>query len=269
MPLREEEELAAEILCRVLSADSVTPRDVNGAPDGTHDFDLFCGSNRNAVEVTVAVDERLIQQASEIGSPGMDATAASGTWSVNVRSRIDRLRPRLDSLLAAAEADGVWRLRRGIGGVTAWDEHGNLVVDPLESARPLRTPESAEQLGAAGVEHASRLRGGRPKRIYLLGPMVGGFPKADAPAAAIERRIPRKLKTLQSGDAADADARHLFVWADVSDFETFSGIDDELIAKARPPQIPEGIDIVWIGRFDGTSSPTLWRCDRGGRWESA
>jgi hypothetical protein len=60
-----------------------------------------------------------------------------------------------------------------------------------------------------------------------------------------------------------------FIWVDVSDFETFTGIDTELIAKARPPQIPDGIDTVWIAQFDGTDHPVLWRCDRGARWVSA
>lgn len=267
MALRDEEQLAADVLSRILSADRIEPRDVDGA--GTHDFDLWCGSRRIAVEVTAAVDERLIQQAAEIGSPAIEATAASGTWYVTVRSRINRLKPQLDSMLAAAEEDGIWELRRGPGGVTAWDEHNKLIVGSLDSPRPGRPPESAEQLGAAGVQMAVRWRSGPPRRIYLHGPMLGGGPKVDAPADTVEDKIPRKLRTLQRGDAADADARHLFVWADVSDFETFNGMDTELIAKARPPEIPHGIDTVWMARFDGSDRPTLWRCDRGGRWVSA
>jgi hypothetical protein len=258
--LSPEEQAAATILKNVLSADRIDPRDLPGAPPRAHDFDLMVGSRLIAVEVTQVTDPTLMELYAQLhrlregtGSPRITTVKTADRWSVWVKrdARMKPLLRRVDSLVAAVEADGVWTA----SGSGAADASGHRIIP---------TPSPVRRLLVSGVEAAQRWHRARTKRaIDVLGPTMWAWENVNAPASAIEQEITRNIDKLRN---ARADERHLFAWAHLTDFATLEGIVPARITEARAPGLPADIDVVWIGAMHGPHQGKVWRCDRGGSW---
>jgi hypothetical protein len=124
------------------------------------------------VEVTAAVDERLINRPPRSGYLRSTRRRPQAPVTRYVtRSGINRRKPQLDLTLAAAEE--VRLCVKAQAESPRRNELSKLIVGSLDSRRPERPPVSAGQLGAAGVQIAMRLRSGLRKRTYLHGPMLG------------------------------------------------------------------------------------------------
>lgn len=195
--LKPEEREAASVLRHALAADRVLERDVPGAPDSRHDFDVVAGPLCIAVEVTQAANRALMWRYGEleelrqqIGSNKISVTQTLGRWSVWVEpdTRVKSLVPQLDSLVAAVEADDVWYASH-LGGGAARD---------ATQRRMVPTPASVRALAAAGVKHALRWRDTQASpAIDVLPPDMWAWENVDAPAKAVEDEIPRNIDKLR------------------------------------------------------------------------
>ena len=73
MASEAENQRAGQLLSAILGV-VVVPRDVLGAPAGTHDFDLTFGDGRTiAVEVTISADREVVEFRNAVHKAAWDA----------------------------------------------------------------------------------------------------------------------------------------------------------------------------------------------------
>ena len=255
--LTEHELSAGNAVADVLQGRAI-PRDIPGAPPGTHDFDIELEAGRRiALEVTSAADSSIISQREAAFGREWPAPGLEHDWWVSLRES------------RTTEPHSIARMMRQVPAILAvlQDEDVNDVETRtyLPPTTPPRIREATEELRRLDVAAAHRL--GAPKNgeaLVLLGFRRGASANPDAVNELVAERAKAKLeKLLRSG----ADERHLYVWIDSTRAEA-----DLAMATLPPPSsgpaLPAGIDMVWAATFGWASQPErLWRASPGGAWE--
>lgn len=254
--LDPEEKAAGEIVAKLLGGTAV-PRDVPGADEKTHDLDIkLPTAGRISLEVTAAADGALEALARNALGTKHEAPTLIQDWWVGLpmdgELMVKRLMKGVIPLLETFEAHGVTQVPRFPRG------------KPLGSEG--ETAEAASELHELGALHANAL--GPPKAgevAQILTSLAGGassnFGSMNDLVAECARKKVEKLI------AAGGDERHLFVWL------RSSASDAQLAMTTLPPpdsvpEIPEGVDVVWLAvGIPGQPVPWLWRMRPPGWWE--
>ncbi len=253
--LTPDEEAAAEIVAQQLGGTAI-PRDVPGAGDRTHDFDIELPDGRLIpLEVTSAGNEAVEALAGAAFSDWPAPTLTRNWWiglprdgGLNVKSLMGALPPHLAVL----------------------ERHD---VELVSARQPLPADADGEVIAAregvlaAGATHAARLRTPDPgEAARLLSSMHGGaasnFDLMNDLVAGCARRKAEKLA------AADGCERHLFVWIRGSASDAALAIET-LPPPPDTPEIPDGIDVVWVATgVPGQPPRALLRLQPPGGWET-
>ena len=250
MPGREldERELrAATIVGSILDGYAV-PRDLRGAPDGTHDFDVLLSCKCAALEVTRAANERVLSTLAAAFGSAFPAPGLVNSWLLSIPtvgpapSAVKAIVKRSPSLLAVYEQHGLS------------ETNGQLYPGQARAA----VVDAGTTLVRLGVSRAHVWGVDGPPQLWFIG--HGGV-SADVDAVnrlAAEHAAGNADKLL----AAQADERHLFIWMDASQAEA------ELAMHTGPPPdsppvLPHGVDVVWVANPSGH----LWRSRPPGSWE--
>ena len=224
------------------------PRDLPGAPDGTHDFDILTPAGRIALEVTRAADERVLSTFAAAMGHRFPAPELASTWLLTIPT----LGPNLpvSSRTSAKSAPALIAVQRA-----GLDEfNGRLYPGQADPA----LVEATALLAALGVSWARTWGEDGPPRLVFNGHGGFGSNADDVNRLAAEHAAANAAKLR----AAAADERHVFVWIDPSYAEA------ELAMHAGPPpdrapELPDGVDVVWVANPSGH----LWRCRPPGGWE--
>ena len=243
------EERAGHVLRKILGG-TVVPRDVPGAPPGTHDFDLVLDGRTDAVEVTMSTDPEVLAHWRAVGAEEWPAPELQNSWMLNVTppAPIRVLRAEVGPLLRAVEQDGIPAF--GLG-------------------RSARTPE-IERLHQLHVKSGAVLKDWLPPQI-LVSHTGAGSVGIDPVVRAVEAEAwkPDNREKLRR---AIADERHFFVWID--SFASPAGgsaIGFMGIALPNGCNLPPEMDTVWVAIL--ADDPTweagrrLWRFDRRSGWQ--
>lgn len=239
------------------------PRDVAGAPDATHDFDVQLADGRTiALEVTSATDEDVQGLHAAAMTAQHTTSALASDWLVGGGQASDGPQVRIRELI-----DGI------IPVLAAYERHGVSDIDtrvpPRSNLRAPGTPqdviEATQQqfeLGAV-VTHRLGPRHSSEAQVFISihGGVAANANQVDGLVGAVARRKADKLAV------ARADERHLFVWlsATHSDAElaVFSGRP-----PTAAPSLPAGIDALWLAtRLRDGYAERLWRMRPPGGWE--
>ncbi len=261
--LSPEEAAAGAIVAQALGG-IVVPRDIEGAPEETHDLDVveIPLLGRVALEVTSARDEAIKSlHSAGYGRKHLARTLASDWWvglpndgELQVRKTFAKAEPHVRVL----EQHGV----RDLGGVALADR---------------RPPAGAnEQVAAAsralfdlGVSYARRLSGPDRGEVPEFVPAFHGGAGSDFGTlyALVEACANDNAAKLI---AAECEERHLFVWmgSSASDAELAFAT---LSPPAVPPRLPAGVDALWLASpttTPGAAFARLWRLRPPGGWEN-
>jgi hypothetical protein len=222
---------AGGILRAVLGAVGVTPRDVGGAPPGTHDFDVVLADGHVlAVEVTIVTDEvaRLMWDA--VAKRGWTVPGLARSWSLVLQegTPIKALHAEVGSLLHALELVGVDRFNSR---------------EPRDDV----ARNAKDRLAALGVRYArSSETSGQP--LVLVGTVGRGRSVGASDVnEAVEREAAkadnrRKLRAAGGGE--------LFVWVDPHATDVHAALQNEFAYVPRePPTLPSEIRAVWVARY--------------------
>ena len=247
---REEEEKAAEIVGRFEGVQT-HHRDVPGAPDATHDFDLL--RDRHVVgglEVTQLADLKLRALYAAIEEQGfIDAPQLTRRWYVALADAAVQ-GPRLsemkrDLVLALAELElaesEVWQRPK-------WRPPGifDRAIDQLPVDLAQSSPEG-------------------PGKVFVMPPSIGGVAWGGHTHELIQESLdgPR-FEGERTKLAKVGGVRHLFAWVSGDVFDAQLG----LLLDVPPPEmsvsLPLEVSTVWAG----TPTPegfTVWRSG-GGPW---
>ncbi len=257
---KELEGWAAWIVAAVLGG-RPERRDLPGA-SATPDYDLILADgSRIALEVTTSTSRELRAQQAAIYQYSGEVSELRSDWGLTLpvaraRSpgpRIARIRKVAHGLLAQLEAQEVERFDQ---------RPSESVQEPAEVGR-------LRELRVSSPQHLGPAPQGRPARIYFgtLGP-AGAQDGSDLNDAVILAATANAAKLAK----ADADQRHLFVWADGSD-----PVLQGFVLRNCPPRgsvsLPDKIDVVWVGVWSPRVihhcySGALWRLTPGGGWQA-
>jgi hypothetical protein len=242
-----EEQRAADAVARVLRA-TVTPRDIDGAPDMSYDFDLLLTDGRKvALEITAASDQDTLRQHAQAFKRDWAAPSLQSDWQIGV-NRVPGQRPvdlipvrkLIEPILAIYERFGITE----IGAVAMW--------------RPIPPPGSHSEVAdamkrmfALGVTMARCHRPANPpgSALVLLSIHGGHGANIEELNQLVEEHAAANIKKLR---LANADERHLYVWVNATtpDAELALHIGE---TPTLIPVLPEGIDTVWVGSWGVTS----------------
>jgi hypothetical protein len=256
--LSADEEAAGTIVARYVGG-TVVPRDVPGAPDGTHDLDIVLPDGSViAVEVTSARESKLLSIYATAFGKRWEAPNLSAHWQVAFESGkaldVPRLAAGVVPHLELLEKRGLTEAGTLTSG--AWRSAGDDVVSAFQQIT---------ELGATHVRRWSDPASGETPLLLFSGHSGAGGNPEQVNALVEERAGAKAEKLLASG----ADERHLVVWIDSS----YS--DAELGMATMPPpdtspSLPVGIDVVWAAT-DGMTNDLferLWRLKPPGGWEA-
>lgn len=242
---------AGQLLSTVLGG-NVVPRDVPGAPAGTHDFDLKLDDDRTiAVEVTFSADHDKVEFWHVVHKTEWDVPQLEHSWLLNVTplARVGTLRGKIESLLRALERRSVYKFGLGVKvSAPEIDELYRLLV----------------KAGAVWPDvHPSRIG------IYSTG---GGATSTELVREVVEYEA-SKPDNRNKLARAKVDERHLFVGLDPATSPTApaSGFMD--VRLPGPCNLPPEVDVAWIAipATDDAGNPTehLWRLDRENGWQKS
>lgn len=245
--LDPEERRAAAIVASVLGGE-VIPRDVEGAADGTRDFDVVLPNGEHvALEVTAAENPGLRSMLKAAYGRSHPAPGLKG-WSIGIRNtgggvvNIKEAAKALPPLLAVFERHGVNEVDRRSYVPPANDE----------------VREAETKLLALGITNARicPLRG-TPGELVFYG--HGGFSaSAEQVNAVVEQNALRKCEKL--GAVTEASERHLWIWM------RLAAPDIAMHTQPPPetvPNLPRGVEVVWAANRTGR----LWRVRPPDPWE--
>jgi hypothetical protein len=245
--LDEHELRAATIVGSILDGVAV-PRDVAGAPDGTHDFDVLLPGRCVALEVTRAADKLVLATLARAFAQAYPAPALANTWTLSIQT-IGPTPPPVPPIVKESPEL-----------LAVFEHHGMTEIDGqlYPGQAPAAVIDASMKLVRLGVARARTSPVGGPPRLFFIG--HGGF-MADPDAVnrlAAEHTAANADKLL----AARADERHLFIWMDPShpdaELAMHTGPPPE-----QPPALSDGVDVVWVANPSGH----LWRSRPPGDWE--
>ena len=237
--LSADEEAAGTIVARYVGG-TVVPRDVPGAPDGTHDLDIVLPDGSViAVEVTSARESKLLSIYATAFGKRWEAPNLSAHWQVAFESGkaldVPRLAAGVVPHLELLEKRGLTEAGTLTSG--AWRSAGDDVVSAFQQIT---------ELGATHVRRWSDPASGETPLLLFSGHSgAGGNP--EQVNALVEERAGAKA----------------------------SYSDAELGMATMPPpdtspSLPVGIDVVWAAT-DGMTNDLferLWRLKPPGGWEA-
>jgi len=257
--LRTDEEAAGKIVAQQLGGTAV-PRDVPGAANATHDFDIELSDGRRIpLEVTSATDEAIEALCRVALEKVWEAPSLVHHWWIGLpRDGTLRIKPLMAEVIPYLEV----LERHHI------EEVGGALVKRLPPA------DAGEEVAAAargvlelGITHANRL--GHPKpgeAARVVASLHGGVGSDfDSMNDLVAKRAREKVEKLR---AAPGDERHLFVWIRSSDAELALAT---LPPPPSTPVLPDGIDVVWVANAGGNPDAPFDRllCLRPpGGWET-
>jgi hypothetical protein len=255
--LDPDEEAAGEIVAELLGGTAV-PRDVPGAAEKTHDLDIKLPDGRRIpLEVTAAADEALEALAKAALHTKHQAPTLSQDWWVGLpmdgKVKVKPLMKAVIPLLETFETHGVTQVSRFPRDKPAGSEG--------EAA------EAARALHGLGALHAHAIGPPKPGEVTQIFTSLAGSAGSDFESMndLVAERASKKVEKLI---AAGGDERHLFVWL------RGSASDAQLAMTTLPPpgsvpEIPEGIDVVWLAvGVPGQPVSWLWRLRPPGGWEN-
>lgn len=256
--LSAEEEAAGRIVAQQVGAAKTIPRDVPGAPNGTHDLDVELPAGHViAVEVTSARDSKRVSIYATAFGKRWEAPSLSAHWQVAFESGkpldVPRLAAGVVPHLEVLEKQGV--TEAGMIASDAWRRAGDDVVSAMRQIT---------ELGATHVRRWNEPTPGETPLLLFSGHQgVGGNP--GAVNALVEERARAKVEKLV---ASEADQRHLFIWIDSSHSEAELGMAT-MPPPATTPSLPPGIDVVWAATAGMTHEMyrCLWRLAPPNGWE--
>lgn len=240
------------------------PRDVKGAPAGTHDFDLRSGDRSVAVEVSTLADSRSVgdhaawDSLTDGGVVHVDGLTHGWLVTVDLNGHARRAVGQLSEWLQLLERHGVARVE-----TRAWQQH---LFSPPEQRPP--TYDILRAMAAAGITMAS-VSDGLDAGNCVLMVVWGGDPYNPLDHSLMPRFVSAQLGSAHRTDIeklqrADAGHRVLFLWLDA--YSYFH------VARSLDHGDPTGdlenvgaVDEVWVGRDfkDGSATTYRWR-ERGG-----
>jgi hypothetical protein len=256
--LSTDEEAAGRIVASQVGG-TLIPRDIPGAPDGTHDLDIeLPDGSVIAVEVTSAREAKLLSIYATAFGKRWEAPSLTAHWQVAFESGkaldVPRLAAGVVPHLELLEKYGV--TEAGTITSVAWRRAGDDVIS---------TFQQIAELGATHVRRWNEPAAGETPLLLFSGHRGAGGNPGQVNALVEERAGAKAAKSLASG----ADECHLVVWIDSSYSDAELGM-----ATMPPPEssptLPEGIDVVWAATSGmvGELFGRLWRSEPGGRWES-
>jgi hypothetical protein len=250
--LRPDETTAAHLLMAKLAADDVMPRDIPGAPDGTHDLDLKVGDRVLAVEVTTSADAEATSLWEAVHDREWEERSLSRSWGLTLGTdaRVKRVKNQAPNHLRVLELNEVDRFSAGQAPPTRDSE----VVSTLSSLFALRVVQ--------GIAVDSS-----PPRIVVATVGNGTWGGAEGLTEVVEREAVANADKL---NRAEADERHLFIWLDWTSRQAQAAVSSILRLGVAPPmpELPAGVNTVWVApgaMIDGGSF--LWSVTPPDPWD--
>lgn len=241
---------------------SAVPRDIAGAPNGTHDFDLENDTTTVAVEVsTIAVTTTV---------------GAYARWSSEFPD-LQASVPGLNNgwLLGVVEGGDARAVKRGLGGwLQELERLGETSVDVLRLQSHVLTPAAGRPpwyttlaaMSAAGLTTAD-LIGELPAGLCFVSITGDGYKYSPTDASFVPGFVSDQLANEHASDVAKlgratADRRALFLWLDAqSHLDVIRRLDHGLLRGELSGNGP--VDEVWLGRQfqDGSVAVYRWSSD--------
>ncbi len=253
-----EEQTAGKIVAEQLGGTPV-PRDVPGAPDGTHDLDIVIADGRRVpLEVTSAIDGETHAMV-KLALGGSPAPSLAHHWWLGVpkdkRVRVKLLMKGVVAHLEVLEQQDVEQ----VGGA--------LTPGKVPDGAPQAVVDAARGVFALGADRATRRGPPEDDEAALVMASVhsGGVSDFDQlnvlVAACAEAKVDKLIAT-------GADERHLFVWMHDDDAALAM---ETLPPPVVSPMLPEGVDVVWVATGptgDESLCRCLYRLEPSGGWET-
>ncbi len=255
------EALAGEIVAQELGGTESLHDD--GSRQRMYDRDIHVGSDTVALEVTTATDEDLLRYQDAVDKHDaahwtVDDGALRNSWSLscgtatiaNVRAKA--MKKRVMPLLRQLELMGLNRF----GDRT--DPHRGL------SSTAAKIVDAFEDLGISdGTSYVGK------KRMVSVSLWGGGEvgPSSVLECVKLHANKCDNVKKLEL--AADVAGRQLFVWTEDGDFSVNDALGDDFHLPADPPDVPDIVDVVWLGRKSSwlpAGYDRLWSWDRDRGW---
>lgn len=261
------EKRASSVILSVLGTAGrhIVPRDVQGAPSGSHDFDIVTEEATTAVEVSTLADHRTIGAFAgwiKMAPDGMlevsgltrgwllmvDATGSSKATAAGVRAWLADLESRQEFSV----------------DTQSWQRH---FFEPV-GQRPANI-ETLRSMAAAGITLGAALETVPAGQVHIaIGD--GGYTYDPTDRGIVPRFVSEQLAGAHRSDVdklggATADARILFLWLDAQSFFT--------IVRSLDQGQPVGdltdlgyLNEVWIGRHFRDDAVTVYRWRRNEGW---
>jgi hypothetical protein len=258
--LDDRELRAAQAVRAVYGAETwqIIPRDIDGAPSGTHDLDLSDGTTTVAVEVTTIAETDTLRDSARwkhyFPDLAGELEGLKEGWLVAVAGggNAQEIRQQLGIWLAELERLNV------ISAETArWQEH----AFSAEADRPVwyHTLMTMHAAGVISAEVLPTLPAGR----CVLARIDNGFswdPSDDQYVSMFvsEQLAGKHATDVQKLERAIADRRVLFLWLDVeSHFDVIRRLDSDLLDGTVKGA--GSVDEVWIGRHFENEEVVVYR----------
>ncbi|WP_062071442.1 hypothetical protein [Arthrobacter sp. EpRS71] len=244
----------------------ITPRDVDGAPSGTHDFDLSDGTTTVAVEVTTIAETDTLRDSAQFNyhfpNLAADFDGLKQGWLVAVSSggNAREIRQQLETWLAELE-------RLTVPSVDSVSLQQHLFSS--EADRPVWY-STLVAMHAAGVISAGVVPT-LPAGHCTLAKIDDGFSWDPTDPEYVstfvsEQLAGKHLSDVQKMGRAVANRRVLFLWLDVeSHFDITRRLDNGLLGgTVRNVGL---VDEVWIGRHFTSNDVTVYRWREADGWD--
>ncbi|MGI8414562.1 MAG: hypothetical protein ACR2QA_19150 [Solirubrobacteraceae bacterium] len=250
------EELSAANIVVAQLGGTAEPRDDMTALEGMHDFDIELPDRRVALEVTSAVDGAVLSLQNTAFGQEWPAPELQSDWWVGVPQeavdiRLRKVRPILVSALRTLEAHGTPEIAPG------WVDYG---IPPEMPAAVAQSVQMLFNLGIDSARSANPVRRGAAQMHFLF--HGGASADFDQLHQVLLEKVNAKAPKLLR---ADADERHVFVWLDGTypDAEMAVAI---LPPPSPAPELPAGIDAVWLATPPFDNPERVWVMTPSGGW---
>jgi hypothetical protein len=249
-PLDRRELLAAATVAVAMDG-QIHPRDIDGAPERSHDFDVVAAGTRIALEVTTAADPKHASMEAVAYSRVFPAPGLVRTWVLGIPMggggdiRVKQVVKTAPAHLGVLEHHDRWEL---------FDFDEWTLRD-----HPPAVAKAGPALRTLGLISAVAIEGGDPA-LWFAG-HGGGTASPDRVNVLVRHEALENCAKLL---AARADERHLFVW--IVDVEYGGELAMQAgVLPSVTPELPPGIDVVWAASSRGACT---WRCRPPEGWEA-